>query len=41
MIITKGGKAMRRSEAMPVWGEQISEQEIEDVVAYLKTVLKK
>jgi len=41
MIITLGGKAMGRSDAMPVWGEQISEQEIKDLVAYLRTLLVK
>ena len=40
MIITLGGAAMGRSEVMPIWGEQLSEQEIDDVVAYLRTVLK-
>ncbi len=39
MIITLGGATMGRSEIMPVWGEQISAQEIRDVVAYLKTIL--
>jgi cytochrome c oxidase cbb3-type subunit III len=39
MIITLGGKAMGRSEVMPIWGEQLSEQQIDDVVAYLHTVL--
>jgi len=39
MIITLGGAAMGRSEFMPIWGEQLSEQEIEDVIAYLRTVL--
>lgn len=39
MIITMGGAAMGRSEVMPIWGEQLSEQEINDVVAYLRTVL--
>lgn len=39
MIITLGGKAMGRSEVMPVWGEQITSQEIDDVVAYLRTIL--
>lgn len=39
MIITLGGKAMGRSEVMPIWGEQISEQQIDDVVAYLRTIL--
>ncbi len=40
MIITLGGKAMGRSEVMPVWGEQLlTEQQIDDVVAYLRTIL--
>ena len=39
MIITMGGAAMGRSEFMPIWGEQLSPQEIDDVVAYLRTVL--
>ena len=39
LIITRGGKAMGRSEEMPIWGEQISEQQIDDLVAYLRTIL--
>lgn len=39
MIITMGGAAMGRSEVMPQWGLQLKEQEIEDVVAYLRTIL--
>ena len=39
MIITYGGAAMGRSEVMPIWGEQLSSQEIEDVVKYLRTLL--
>jgi cytochrome c oxidase cbb3-type subunit 3 len=39
MIITLGGQAMGRSEVMPIWGEQLSEQQIDDVVAYLRTIL--
>jgi cytochrome c oxidase cbb3-type subunit 3 len=39
MIITLGGGAMGRSPRMPVWGEQLSRQEIIDVVAYLRTIL--
>jgi cytochrome c oxidase cbb3-type subunit 3 len=39
MIITLGGKAMARSPVMPIWGEQLSEQQIDDVVAYLHTIL--
>ena len=39
-IITLGGKAMGRSEVMPIWGEQmLTEQQIDDVVAYLRTIL--
>jgi cytochrome c oxidase cbb3-type subunit 3 len=41
MIITLGGKAMGRSEVMPIWGEQLTEQQIDDVVAYLRTILVK
>lgn len=39
MIITYGGAAMGRSPVMPVWGEQLSAQEIDDVVKYLRTLL--
>ena len=38
-IITMGGAAMGRSEVMPVWGEQLGADEINDVVAYLRTIL--
>ena len=41
MIVTYGGAAMGRSEVMPVWGEQLSEQEIDDVVAYINTLVIK
>ncbi|MDH4274726.1 MAG: c-type cytochrome [Gammaproteobacteria bacterium] len=40
-IITLGGAAMARSPFMPVWGEQLSKQEIADVVAYLRTIVTK
>lgn len=39
MIITMGGEAMGRSEVMPRWGLQLKDEEIEDVVAYLRTIL--
>lgn len=38
-IVTLGGEAMGRSKVMPVWGEQISAQQIEDVVAYIDTLV--
>lgn len=39
MIITLGGEAMGRSPNMPVWGQQLTAQEIKDVVIYLRTLL--
>src|SRR3569832_852333 len=39
MIFTYGGAAMGRAPVMPVWGEQLSSQEIEDVVNYLRTLV--
>lgn len=39
MIITLGGAAMGRSAVMPIWGQQLTELEIDDVVAYLRTIL--
>ncbi|MDZ4262110.1 MAG: c-type cytochrome [Pseudomonadota bacterium] len=38
-IITMGGAAMGRSPVMPIWGEQLGPDEINDVVAYLRTIL--
>jgi len=39
MIITYGGAYMGRSPVMPIWGEQLTTQEIEDVIKYLRTLL--
>ena len=39
MIITLGGEAMGRSPNMPVWGQQLTPQEIKDIVVYLRTLL--
>ncbi|NOZ52555.1 MAG: c-type cytochrome [Gammaproteobacteria bacterium] len=41
LIVTNGGAAMGRSEIMPVWGEQLTSQEIEDVVKFLGTIVVK
>ena len=38
-IITLGGEAMGRSPSMPVWGQQLTPQEIKDLVVYLRTLL--
>lgn len=39
MIVTMGGKAMGRSPVMPIWGEQLTSQEIQDVVTYIDTLV--
>ncbi len=39
MIITMGGEAMGRSPVMPIWGQELSEAQIEDVVQYLRSIL--
>ncbi len=41
LIITMGGAAMGRSEVMPIWGQQLTVQEIDDVVVYLRTIVVK
>jgi mono/diheme cytochrome c family protein len=38
LIIRGGGKAMARSEFMPPWGEELTEEQIGDVVAYLQSI---
>ena len=38
LIIRGGGKAMARSEYMPPWGEELTEEQIGDVIAYLQSV---
>jgi cytochrome c oxidase cbb3-type subunit III len=38
-IIRMGGAALHRSQGMPAWGERLTNREIEDVVAYLRTIL--
>lgn len=39
LIITLGGEAMGRSPSMPVWGQQLTPQEIKDIVVYLRALL--
>ena len=41
MIIRMGGKAMGRSEVMPPWEGELSDQEIDDLLKYLRTLLDK
>ncbi len=37
-IITAGGAAVKRSTSMPAWRDSLSQQQIRDVVAYLRTL---
>ncbi len=37
-IIRKGGKAMGRSSFMPPWGEELTDEQITDVVRYLRSI---
>jgi mono/diheme cytochrome c family protein len=37
-IVRKGGKAMGRSQHMPPWGEELTEEQIVDVVRYLRSI---
>lgn len=37
-IIRKGGKALGRSAYMPPWGEELTDEQVADVVAYLRSI---
>ncbi len=41
MIVRKGGKEMGRSEFMPPWGEELTDEQISDVVHYIDTLVEK
>lgn len=38
LIIRQGGKALGRSEFMPIWKEELTEEQITDVVNYLESI---
>ncbi|MGV3571632.1 MAG: c-type cytochrome [Ramlibacter sp.] len=38
LIVRLGGKAMARSEFMPPWGEELTDEQVSDVVAYLQSI---
>jgi mono/diheme cytochrome c family protein len=38
MIIRQGGGAIGRSEFMPPWGKELTDEQIKDVVAYLRSI---
>jgi mono/diheme cytochrome c family protein len=37
-IIRKGGEAVGRSNLMPPWGEELSEEQIKDLIYYLDVI---
>lgn len=38
LIVRMGGKALARSEYMPPWGQELTEELIGDVTAYLQSI---
>lgn len=38
LIIRRGGQALGRSEFMPPWGEELTEEQIADVTSYLQSI---
>lgn len=38
LIIRSGGKALARSEFMPPWGAELTEEQMQDLVAYLRSI---
>jgi mono/diheme cytochrome c family protein len=38
LIIRKGGGAIGRSEFMPTWEAELTEEQIRDLVAYLRSI---
>jgi cytochrome c oxidase cbb3-type subunit 3 len=38
LIIKLGGEAVGRSGAMPPWGDELTEEQINDVVNYLRSI---
>lgn len=38
LIVRKGGSAVGRSQFMPPWGEELTEEQIGDVVAYIESL---
>jgi mono/diheme cytochrome c family protein len=37
-IISKGGSAVGKSPMMPAWGGQFKEKQVQDIVAYLRSI---
>lgn len=41
LIIRRGGAALARSEYMPPWGEELTDEQISDVIAFLGSIQQK
>ena len=38
LIVRRGGKALGRSEFMPPWGNELTDEQISDVIAFLRSI---
>jgi mono/diheme cytochrome c family protein len=38
LIVTRGGQAIGRSPGMPPWGEELTDEQIADVTAFIRSV---
>jgi len=38
LIIRKGGEALGRSQFMPIWGDELTDEQIKDVVTYVRSI---
>lgn len=41
LIIRRGGKALGRSQFMPPWGEELTDEQVNDVVTFLGSIVSK
>ncbi|MFN0303906.1 MAG: c-type cytochrome [Burkholderiales bacterium] len=41
VIIRRGGSGVGRSEFMPPWGEELTDEQIRDLITFLNTIRKK
>lgn len=38
LMVVKGGAALGRSQYMPAWGEELTEEQISDVVSFVRSI---
>jgi mono/diheme cytochrome c family protein len=41
LIVRRGGKALGRSQFMPPWGEELTDEQVTDVVTFLGSIVAK